>query len=300
MSRFQLMLDGAPIHTKEALVEKFISAPYDMLDRFKSGALSRWLEEHELFDKRDQIKQLDPESDSETLVREIGRIFGSDVAEKATASFVGLDQKLLKVIDADEMKAMFDGQKGEPKLARLEQLANQGDTSACSIMAVLYFEGIGLEKDFELSFAWAEKAAKNNPDMEYHIGICYVLGLGVKQDKIQGERTIREAGKKGCEAAKEYLEQLKDPNSKMRKQFERAVSRGQILDICKKMPPTGLEGKETWGGHYWWKELAEAKKWRLQQNYISRVCRILSPDDKRQASGLLKDFKDALDDEPHS
>lgn len=41
----------------------------------------------------------------------------------------------------------------------------------------------------------------------------------------------------------------------------------------------------TMGGEVWWRDLVEAEGWRLQQNSVTKHCRILDPNDVRRAWG---------------
>ena len=51
----------------------------------------------------------------------------------------------------------------------------------------------------------------------------------------------------------------------------------------------------TMGGQVVWDTLAEANGWRLQQNELTKHCRILDPDDVRRAWGTKKGMMKALE-----
>ncbi|MBQ7681321.1 MAG: hypothetical protein IJT31_03810 [Oscillibacter sp.] len=51
----------------------------------------------------------------------------------------------------------------------------------------------------------------------------------------------------------------------------------------------------TMGGQMVWDTLAEANGWRLQQNELTKHCRILDPDDVRRAWGTRKGMEKALE-----
>ncbi len=51
----------------------------------------------------------------------------------------------------------------------------------------------------------------------------------------------------------------------------------------------------TMGGQVVWDTLAEANGWRLQQNELTKHCRILDPDDVRRAWGTRKGMMKALE-----
>ncbi|MDD6825064.1 MAG: hypothetical protein PUE12_02950 [Oscillospiraceae bacterium] len=48
------------------------------------------------------------------------------------------------------------------------------------------------------------------------------------------------------------------------------------------MPNLNLK---TMGGDLWWRDLVEAEGWRIQQNSVTKHCRILDPNDVRRAWG---------------
>ena len=66
----------------------------------------------------------------------------------------------------------------------------------------------------------------------------------------------------------------------------------EILDTEISLPnlPT-----PTMGGQLLWDTLAEANGWRLQQNELTKHCRILDPDDVRRAWGTRKGMEKALE-----
>lgn len=41
----------------------------------------------------------------------------------------------------------------------------------------------------------------------------------------------------------------------------------------------------TMGGHVWWRDLVSIDGWRIQQNSVTKHCRILDPTDIRRAWG---------------
>ncbi|MBQ9521462.1 MAG: hypothetical protein IJR72_02700 [Oscillospiraceae bacterium] len=66
----------------------------------------------------------------------------------------------------------------------------------------------------------------------------------------------------------------------------------EILDTEISLPniPT-----PTMGGQLVWDTLAESNGWRLQQNELTKHCRILDPDDVRRAWGTRKGMLKALE-----
>ena len=66
----------------------------------------------------------------------------------------------------------------------------------------------------------------------------------------------------------------------------------EILDSEISLPNAPLP---TMGGQVMWDTLAEANGWRLQQNELTKHCRILDPDDVRRAWGTKKGMMKALE-----
>ena len=66
----------------------------------------------------------------------------------------------------------------------------------------------------------------------------------------------------------------------------------EILDSEISLPNVPLP---TMGGQMVWDTLAEANGWRLQQNELTKHCRILDPDDVRRAWGTKNGMMKALE-----
>ena len=66
----------------------------------------------------------------------------------------------------------------------------------------------------------------------------------------------------------------------------------EVLDSEVSLPNIPLP---TMGGQMVWDTLAEANGWRLQQNELTKHCRILDPDDVRRAWGTKKGMMKALE-----
>jgi hypothetical protein len=66
---------------------------------------------------------------------------------------------------------------------------------------------------------------------------------------------------------------------------------GKVLEEIGSMPNIEFP---TLGGHVFWENLAEYKGWKIQRNVIFKNCRILDPDDTRQAWGGETAMKNAF------
>lgn len=56
---------------------------------------------------------------------------------------------------------------------------------------------------------WFKEAAKQkHADGMYNLGVCFVNGEGVEQNKTTGYGFIRQASKLGSKAAKQYMDEM--------------------------------------------------------------------------------------------
>ena len=88
--------------------------------------------------------------------------------------------------------------------------AQQGNIEAQYNIGNMYFNGMGIEKNYEEAFSWMEKAALqgHTPAMT-GLGICYYYGYGVKRSKDTGRSWVNKAAIMGDEYAKETLQRMK-------------------------------------------------------------------------------------------
>ena len=178
MARFFLMLDGVRILTLDDLKAHF--KPLDALDRFRSGALQRWLAEQHLDDLLHKVEAIDEPSDDATI-RALGTVFG--LANYAEESLGTLDETLCNAETDEDKKGLFEGPDGEHNLLRLEKLANDGNIEAQTQLAYLYYEGLCVSKDDKKAFQWYLKAAnQGDADAQWIVGVFLRVGAGTEQD----------------------------------------------------------------------------------------------------------------------
>lgn len=98
----------------------------------------------------------------------------------------------------------------QAELARLHELIAAGDAEALAELAVCYGEGkMGLEKDPAKAFELASEAsAKGSARADYILAVCYMDGVGVKQDIPAGAHRARLAAERGYAAAQSMLGML--------------------------------------------------------------------------------------------
>ena len=64
-------------------------------------------------------------------------------------------------------------------------LAEQGDTYAQTILALLYADGQGVPQDYKQAVMWFTKAAEQgNVRAQYNLGLLYTNGQGVPKDNV--------------------------------------------------------------------------------------------------------------------
>lgn len=96
--------------------------------------------------------------------------------------------------------------------ARYDELntsALSGDAASQNALGEMYYYGDELEQDLEQAVFWFKEAAKQkHADGMYNLGVCFVNGEGVEQNKTTGYGFIRQASKLGSKAAKQYMDDM--------------------------------------------------------------------------------------------
>ena len=90
--------------------------------------------------------------------------------------------------------------------------AELGYVRAQNKLAVLYDEGIGVNKNKQEAFKWFLKAAEQGDvDAQYNVANCYLNGSGVDKNIEKAEKWFIEAAKMGDVGAMTKLEKM-NPN----------------------------------------------------------------------------------------
>ncbi|MDQ1363337.1 MAG: uncharacterized protein QG652_1198 [Pseudomonadota bacterium] len=88
----------------------------------------------------------------------------------------------------------------------LDTLAQQGDAEAQYMLAVMYRNGHGVDRDLPRAFGWFLKAAQNkHVKAQYEVGMCYLNGLGVAPDSAQSRVWLGKAAAQNYAQASEQL-----------------------------------------------------------------------------------------------
>lgn len=115
---------------------------------------------------------------------------------KLVREFAEIEAEYRKRIASKEFWEHYD---------ELTSSALEGNAASQNSLGELYYEGDELEQDFEQAVFWFKEAAKQkHPDAMYNLGICFINGEGVEQNKSTGLGFIRQAAKLGSKAAKQY------------------------------------------------------------------------------------------------
>ena len=68
----------------------------------------------------------------------------------------------------------------------LKKSAEQGDAKAQYNLGVCYYNGYGVEKDYQEAVKWYHKAAEQGDAMaQFNLGLCYDYGNGIPRNKIE-------------------------------------------------------------------------------------------------------------------
>ena len=123
-------------------------------------------------------------------------ISSSVIAENSVS--VGNDTKVSKAIPKAE-------------LAKLSEKAKAGDAEAQYSLGMIYFNGVGVSKDFEIALDWFKQSAEQgNVEALYKLGEVYLVGFGVNQDINQAILCFRKAYEYGSVGALFQLANIYD------------------------------------------------------------------------------------------
>jgi TPR repeat protein len=80
-------------------------------------------------------------------------------------------------------------------LEKFKPLAEQGYSSAQSILGMMYYDGLGIPQSYNEAVKWLRRAAgQGNAQAQYNLGSMYAGGLGVPQNIVQAYRWFSIAG----------------------------------------------------------------------------------------------------------
>lgn len=101
---------------------------------------------------------------------------------------------------------MQDGIKAFKLLKKVVNL-NPENYNAHFLLGITYLSGEDINEDYHLAYNHLKKAADNDHvRAKYYLGLLIMDGKGCSQDTTRGMKLIRTAAHKGCEEAKEFLD----------------------------------------------------------------------------------------------
>ena len=113
-----------------------------------------------------------------------------------------------------------------PKAIRhLEISAEKGFATAQATLGMIYFTGIGTEKNSNLAIKWCSRAARTKlPLGMFYLGMAYSIGDGVEENKDYSIRWIRSAADRELVMAQLTLGMKFATGDGINKDLETAVS----------------------------------------------------------------------------
>lgn len=106
------------------------------------------------------------------------------------------------------LAALINGNYSE-SFELLAPLAENGDASAQSALAHLYYEGLGVDQDYKTAKKWYELAAKQGHiHAQNNLGCLYENGEGVTQNLEEASKFYRLSAEQGCAGAQSNLGQM--------------------------------------------------------------------------------------------
>jgi len=88
----------------------------------------------------------------------------------------------------------------------LLKAADLNHAGAQAKLGYLYTDGVAVPRDFNMAFEWYSKAAKQGDiDGQYNLGIFYLNGWGTEQDTTMAKMYLAAASAQGDEAAEQAL-----------------------------------------------------------------------------------------------
>lgn len=105
----------------------------------------------------------------------------------------------------------------------LKKSAEQGDAKAQNALGACYYNGYGVEKDYQEAVKWYRKAAEQgDASAQCNLGFCYGEGRGIIQNKVKAYAWYALSSKNGSDAG-----------NKIMKIFEKELTQYQLEEALK-------------------------------------------------------------------
>ena len=87
--------------------------------------------------------------------------------------------------------------------------ADQGDADAQNNLGIMYYHGHGVGKNYSQAFHWYSLAAEQgHVAAQYNIGIMYEQGIGTDKDRAKAKQWFRKAADQGYAPAEQRMQNL--------------------------------------------------------------------------------------------
>lgn len=91
-----------------------------------------------------------------------------------------------------------------------QRVAEQGDTEAQLKLGYMFYEGLGVPKNYILALKWYKKAAEHgNVQAMYSLGGMYYYGDGIEDDDAEAAKWYKRAAERGHKDAAQMLRKIK-------------------------------------------------------------------------------------------
>jgi TPR repeat protein len=144
-----------------------------------------------------------------------------------------------------------------------EKLAKQGDVRAQTTLGLLYFRGVGLERNYDLAYKWWALAAARDPAAQFNLGNLFLEGKGVTPDFAKAAEWYTAAARRGHVQAQHNLGML---------YFEGA-------GVAKDLPRA-----------YMWVQVAALQGDERAEQSLKRIAADMTPAQITEAKGLADDW----------
>lgn len=106
----------------------------------------------------------------------------------------------------DEYRSQLESKEFWEQFDEIMLDAQTGDAAAQNSLGEMYYYGDEIEQDIDQAVYWFKEAAKQkHADGMYNLGLCFLNGDGVTQNKVTGLGFIKQAAKLGSVAAADYM-----------------------------------------------------------------------------------------------
>ena len=93
----------------------------------------------------------------------------------------------------DEARRLLTGGQDAQAFQRVEAAAGRGDNDAVALLGWFYDTGRHVPRDFARAAELYRRVVRENPSVQWRLGVMYDLGQGVPENPVEALRLFREA-----------------------------------------------------------------------------------------------------------